>query len=153
MVAAVLGAALVAVLVVGHWGTVRDHVEAWHFKLTGGTKLKANSVTEIVVSKIGGYYRRGITKEADIARIVDWFNTLNIEHSDEGFRDAIRGTKTAQIGTVAFHLANGEQKVLTLWQRHVTWDTRHYENAVGRRGGRWYFDDLKVILNESLGPP
>jgi hypothetical protein len=32
--AAVLGAGVIAVLVVAHWGTVRNHVEAWHFQLT-----------------------------------------------------------------------------------------------------------------------
>jgi hypothetical protein len=32
--AAVLGVGVVAVLAVAHWGTVRDHVEAWHFQLT-----------------------------------------------------------------------------------------------------------------------
>jgi len=31
-IGAVLGAVLVAALVVTHWGTVRDHVEAWHFQ-------------------------------------------------------------------------------------------------------------------------
>ena len=35
--AAVLGAAVVAVLLVAHWATVRDHVEAWHFQLTTET--------------------------------------------------------------------------------------------------------------------
>ena len=34
-----LGAALVAVLVVANWGTVRDHVEAWHFQLTTKTEM------------------------------------------------------------------------------------------------------------------
>jgi hypothetical protein len=32
-----LGALVVAVLVVACWGTVRDHVEAWHFQLTRET--------------------------------------------------------------------------------------------------------------------
>jgi len=36
--AAALVAALLSVLVVTHWGTVRDHVEAWHFQLTRETK-------------------------------------------------------------------------------------------------------------------
>jgi hypothetical protein len=36
--AAVLGAAVVAVLVVVHWDSVRDHVEAWHFQLTKETE-------------------------------------------------------------------------------------------------------------------
>jgi hypothetical protein len=35
--AAVLGGAVVVVLVVAHWDTVRDHVEAWHFQLTRKT--------------------------------------------------------------------------------------------------------------------
>src|SRR5688572_3070678 len=34
---AALVAALLSVLVVTHWGTVRDHVEAWHFQLTRET--------------------------------------------------------------------------------------------------------------------
>jgi sugar (pentulose or hexulose) kinase len=36
--AAVLGAGVVGVLVVLNWGTVRDHVEAWHFQLTRQTE-------------------------------------------------------------------------------------------------------------------
>jgi hypothetical protein len=36
--AAALVAALLSVLVVTHWGAVRDHVEAWHFQLTRDTK-------------------------------------------------------------------------------------------------------------------
>jgi len=36
--AAALEAAVLAVLVVINWGTVRDHVEAWHFQLTRNTK-------------------------------------------------------------------------------------------------------------------
>ena len=35
---AVLVAVLVVVLAVACWGTVRDHVEAWHFQLTKETK-------------------------------------------------------------------------------------------------------------------
>jgi len=35
--AAVLAVVLVAALVVANWGTVRDHVEAWHFQLTSDT--------------------------------------------------------------------------------------------------------------------
>jgi hypothetical protein len=35
--AAVLAVALVAVLAVAYWSTVRDHVEAWHFQLTRET--------------------------------------------------------------------------------------------------------------------
>jgi len=38
--AAVIGAAVVAVLVVVHWGAVRDHVEAWHFQLTRETETR-----------------------------------------------------------------------------------------------------------------
>jgi hypothetical protein len=36
--ATALVAVLVAALVVSHWSTVRDHVEAWHFQLTHETK-------------------------------------------------------------------------------------------------------------------
>ena len=36
--AAALGAVLVAVLAIANWGTVRDHVQAWHFQLTRITK-------------------------------------------------------------------------------------------------------------------
>jgi hypothetical protein len=36
--AAVLGAGVVAVLAVVHWGMVRDHVEAWRFQLTRETE-------------------------------------------------------------------------------------------------------------------
>ena len=35
--AAVLGTGVVAVLVVVHWGTIRDHIEAWHFQLARKT--------------------------------------------------------------------------------------------------------------------
>jgi len=35
--AATLVALVVAVLVVANWGSVRDHVEAWHFQLTRKT--------------------------------------------------------------------------------------------------------------------
>ena len=35
--AAALVAVLVAVVVAANWGTVRDHVEAWHFQLTRET--------------------------------------------------------------------------------------------------------------------
>jgi len=35
---AALLALVVAVLVVANWGTVRDHVEAWHFQLTRQTE-------------------------------------------------------------------------------------------------------------------
>jgi hypothetical protein len=35
---AVLGAVVLIVLVVVHWGTVRDHVEAWRFQLTRTTE-------------------------------------------------------------------------------------------------------------------
>jgi len=35
--AAVLAVPLVAVLAIANWGTVRDHVEAWHFHLTRET--------------------------------------------------------------------------------------------------------------------
>ena len=35
--AAALVAVIVAVLVVANWGTVRDHLEAWHFQLTRET--------------------------------------------------------------------------------------------------------------------
>jgi hypothetical protein len=38
LAAAVLGAGVVAVLVVSHWRAVRDHVEAWHFQLTRETQ-------------------------------------------------------------------------------------------------------------------
>ena len=37
--AAVLGGALVTTLVVANWGTVRDHVEAWHFQATTETEV------------------------------------------------------------------------------------------------------------------
>ena len=37
--AAVLGAGVVGVLVALNWGTVRDHVEAWHFQLTTETEM------------------------------------------------------------------------------------------------------------------
>jgi hypothetical protein len=37
IVAAALGVGVVGVLVVAHWGAVRDHVEAWHFQLTQKT--------------------------------------------------------------------------------------------------------------------
>jgi hypothetical protein len=37
--AAVLGAAVVAVLVVAHWDAVRDHLEAWRFQLARETKM------------------------------------------------------------------------------------------------------------------
>jgi hypothetical protein len=33
-----VGLAVVIVLVIAHWGTVRDHVEAWHFQLTRETE-------------------------------------------------------------------------------------------------------------------
>ena len=36
--AAVLGAVVVAILVVTHWGTVREHIEAWHLQLTTETE-------------------------------------------------------------------------------------------------------------------
>jgi hypothetical protein len=36
--ATALVAVVVAVLVVAHWDTVRDHVEAWHFQLTRDTR-------------------------------------------------------------------------------------------------------------------
>ena len=36
--AAALVAGIVAILVVTHWGTVRDHVEAWHFQRTMATE-------------------------------------------------------------------------------------------------------------------
>jgi len=36
--AALLVSALVAALAVANWGTVRDHVEAWHFQLTRETE-------------------------------------------------------------------------------------------------------------------
>ena len=36
--AAALVVVLLAVLVVTHWGAVRDHVKAWHFQLTRQTK-------------------------------------------------------------------------------------------------------------------
>jgi hypothetical protein len=34
----VVGLAVVLVLAIAHWGTVRDHVEAWHFQLTRETR-------------------------------------------------------------------------------------------------------------------
>jgi hypothetical protein len=37
LVAAALGMGLTAVLVLANWGTVRDHVQAWHFQLTRET--------------------------------------------------------------------------------------------------------------------
>ena len=37
--AAALGAVLVAVLVVTHWPTIRDHADAWHFQLTHRTAI------------------------------------------------------------------------------------------------------------------
>ena len=37
--AAALVALLLAVLVLANWGTVRDHVEAWHFQLTRETRV------------------------------------------------------------------------------------------------------------------
>ena len=37
LAAAVLGIGIVAVLVVAHWGTVRDHAEGWVFLLTTET--------------------------------------------------------------------------------------------------------------------
>jgi hypothetical protein len=36
--AAVLGAGVIAVLVVAHWGTVCDHLEAWRFQLSTETE-------------------------------------------------------------------------------------------------------------------
>jgi hypothetical protein len=36
--AAALVALVVAVLVLANWGTIRDHVEAWHFQLTRDTE-------------------------------------------------------------------------------------------------------------------
>ena len=36
--AAALGVGVVGVLVVAHWGTVRDHVQAWYFQLTSETE-------------------------------------------------------------------------------------------------------------------
>ena len=38
LAAAVLGAVVVGVLVVTHWDTVRDHIEAWRFQLTRETE-------------------------------------------------------------------------------------------------------------------
>jgi hypothetical protein len=38
LAAAVLGAGVIAVLVVAHWDMVRDHVEAWYFQLTRETE-------------------------------------------------------------------------------------------------------------------
>ena len=38
LAAAVLGAGVLAVLVVIHWNTCRDHVEAWWFQLTHETE-------------------------------------------------------------------------------------------------------------------
>ena len=35
---AALGAIVTAVLVIANWGTVREHVEAWHFQLTRKTE-------------------------------------------------------------------------------------------------------------------
>jgi hypothetical protein len=42
--AAVLGVGVLAVLVVVHWGTVREHVEAWHFQLTRETETIESDV-------------------------------------------------------------------------------------------------------------
>jgi len=36
---AALVAVVVGVLVATHWGTIRDHVEAWHFQLTRDTQV------------------------------------------------------------------------------------------------------------------
>ena len=38
LVAVALGGAVLGVLVVANWATVRDHVEAWHFQLTTETE-------------------------------------------------------------------------------------------------------------------
>ena len=38
LIAVAAGAALLGVLTVANWPTVRDHVEAWHFQLTTETK-------------------------------------------------------------------------------------------------------------------
>jgi len=38
LVAVALGGAVLGVLVVANWSTVRDHVEAWHFQLTRETE-------------------------------------------------------------------------------------------------------------------
>src|SRR5688572_12185679 len=46
IVTAALVATLVAVLVVTHWPTVRDHVEAWHFLATRDTETIAPVIVE-----------------------------------------------------------------------------------------------------------
>jgi hypothetical protein len=38
LAAAALGAGVLGVLMVTHWGTIRDHVEAWRFQLTRETE-------------------------------------------------------------------------------------------------------------------
>jgi len=50
--AAVLGAGVVGVLAVVHWGTIRDHVEVWRFQLTRETE-KIEPPPGVPMSQIG----------------------------------------------------------------------------------------------------
>ena len=77
--AAVLVVAIVAVLVVTHWTTVRDHVEAWHFQLTRETGVfepllgfKGKSFTEPgrVIQELADYSGCEVVFDA---RYRQWF--------------------------------------------------------------------------------
>jgi hypothetical protein len=54
---AALVAVVVGVLVVANWGTVRDHVEAWHFQLTQETvKILPNPASKGVPATVAATY-------------------------------------------------------------------------------------------------
>ena len=96
--AAALVAVLLALLVVANWGTVRDHVEAWHFQLTTETEtldpktaplvydnglisglqiLSAHSNLSVIYDHEGGFWDEG-----------PWVSTFTVHQIVHVLRDA-----------------------------------------------------------------
>jgi hypothetical protein len=57
---AATGLAVLLVLVVAHWGTVRDHVEAWWFQLTRETETIEPGAVSVPTAEISGGIAPGL---------------------------------------------------------------------------------------------
>ena len=67
-----VGLAVVLVLGIAHWDTVRDHVEAWHFQLSRQTKtaLPDAALKELRLDGDGHLLRSQISREQDTAPVI-----------------------------------------------------------------------------------
>jgi hypothetical protein len=65
---ALLGAAVVGVLLVAHWGAARDHVEAWHFQLTRETVMMEGCEEHATISQAMCAYAAEALEEMSCGR-------------------------------------------------------------------------------------